>query len=74
MVKMVCARCGKEIEGTTYYTINIYAADINPKTEYTVYAETAIQNTQTNMLAMFNAQKHYCKDCKLAVEEFVKGT
>ena len=73
MVKIHCDRCGKEIEGTTYYTINICAEDINPKTEYTVYAETAFQNCNTAMEMLFNAKPQYCKKCKDEIEEVIKS-
>lgn len=71
MIKMVCDRCGEEIKGTTYYTIDIHGNDINPRTEYTVYAETAVQNVQTNLLSAFNARKQYCKECRDDIEEFI---
>lgn len=74
MIKMNCDRCGEEIKGTTYYTVSIYAEDINPRTEYSVYAETAFQNVATNTLAMFNAKPQYCKKCRDEIENFIKGT
>lgn len=73
MIKMHCDRCGKEIKGTTYYTISIYADDINPKTEYTVYANTAMQNMNTNMMALFNSKPQYCKDCRDEIEAFISN-
>ena len=74
MVKMYCDRCGKEIKGTTYYTINIYAEDINPVPVETVAYATVLQNVNTNISAMFNAKKHYCKDCRDKVEAFINNT
>jgi hypothetical protein len=71
MIKMYCDRCGKEIKGTTYYTISIYADDINPKTDYTVYTDTAIQNMSTNMMVLFNSKPQYCKDCRDEIEAFI---
>lgn len=68
MIKMHCDRCGKEIKGTTYYTISIYAEDIE-----TVAYATAVQNIQTNTLAMFNAKKQYCKDCRDEIEMFINN-
>ncbi len=72
MIKMVCDRCGKEIEGTTYYTVSIYAEDINPKTEYRVYVDTAIQNLNTAMISL-NTKPQYCKKCRDEIEEFIKN-
>jgi hypothetical protein len=74
MIKMHCDRCGEEIKGTTYYTISIYAEDINPKTNYTVYADTALQNTNTNMKMLFNAKPQYCKECRDEIEVFINNT
>ena len=71
MIKMICDRCGNEIKGTTYYTISIYADDINPKTDYTVYANTAMKNINTNMMALFNFKPQYCKDCRDEIESFI---
>lgn len=73
MIKMICDRCGEEIKGTTYYTISIYAEDINPTSAETVTYATAIQNTQTNILAMFNAKKQYCEECKNDIEYYIKN-
>lgn len=70
---MHCDRCGEEIKGTTYYTVSIYAEDINPKIEYTVYAETAIQNVNTNMKMLFNAKPQYCKKCRDEIEAFINN-
>ena len=73
MIKMHCDRCRKEIKGTTYYTISIYAEDINPTPGETVAYATAIQNIQTNTLAMFSAKKQYCKKCRDEIEEFINN-
>jgi hypothetical protein len=74
MVKINCDRCGKEIEGSTYYTISIYAEDINPAPAKTVAYDTAAQNFYTNTLAMFNAKPQYCKKCKDDIEAFINNT
>ena len=74
MIKMHCDRCGEEINGTTYYTISIYAYDINPKPAETVAYATAIQNFETNTLAMFNTKPQYCKKCRDEIENFIKRT
>lgn len=73
MIKMICDRCGKEIEGTTYYTVSIYAEDINPTSTKTVTYTTAVQNVNTNMKALFNSKPQYCKKCRDEIEEFIKG-
>ncbi|MBO5828807.1 MAG: hypothetical protein J6R59_10220 [Paludibacteraceae bacterium] len=71
MIKMHCDRCGEEIKGTTYYTIRIYGNDINPKNDYSVTTATAIQNSNTNLMALFNAEKQYCEDCKEDIEYYI---
>ncbi len=71
MIKMICDRCGKEIEGTTYYTVSINAADINPKPEYAVTSTaTAVQNL-ANAFSVINAKPQYCKRCRDKIEEFI---
>ena len=71
MIKMICDRCGKEIEEATYYTVSIYAEDINPKPEYAVTtAATAIQNL-SNAFTVFNAKPQYCKKCRDEIEAFI---
>lgn len=71
MIKMICDRCEREIEGTTYYMVSIHAADINPKVDYRVSAETAVQNVNTNVMALFNAKPQYCKKCRDEIEAFI---
>lgn len=71
MIKMVCDRCGKEIEGTTYYTVSIDAKDINPRVERTVSMATGIQNL-SNAFSVLNARPQYCKKCKDEIENFIK--
>lgn len=73
MIKVYCDRCGEEIKGTTYYTINIYAEDINPAPVETVAYATAVQNIQTNTLMMFNVKKQYCKKCRDEIEKFINN-
>lgn len=72
MIKMICDRCGKEINGTTYYTVSIGAADINPKVEYTTSASTAIQNL-SNAISALNVRPQYCKDCRDKIEAFINN-
>lgn len=71
MIKMICDRCRKEIEGTTYYTIRIHADDINPKQDGTIALATALQNLDTNTSVLFNAKKQYCEKCKEDIEAFI---
>ena len=44
MKRYICSRCGKEIEGNTYYTIDIYDHDINPTNDNRVAANMTTQN------------------------------
>lgn len=71
MIKIVCDRCKNIIEGSTYYTINIYGHDIEPKNDGTVSAKTACQNAYTNSLEIFRSQRHYCEDCKNIIERIM---
>lgn len=67
---MICDRCGNEIKGTTYYVFKVYGKDINPQPEYTTTCASATQNIITGSLAMLNAEKQYCKECKEDIEKF----
>lgn len=70
MIKMHCDRCGEEIEGTSYYTIDINAMDINPKNGPTVTMSTAIQKL-ANAMSVVNGKPQYCKKCKDDIEKFI---
>ncbi len=71
MIKMFCSKCGKEIKGTTYYTINIVAKDIDPVNDYETYVNTYSYNVKQSMLKAFVKEKHYCEECKDKVEAFL---
>lgn len=73
MTKMFCDRCGEEIEGTTYYTISIYAEDTNPIENMNSYT-TAIQNLNENWSRVFGQKKQYCEKCKNEIEKFIDRT
>ena len=71
MIKMFCDRCGKPIEGTTYYTANIVAKDIEPVSNYEACADTYAYNLSQGLLKALTKEKHYCKECKDEVEAFL---
>ena len=54
---IICDRCRKKVEGSTYYTIDICAHDINR--DYGTSIETATHNT--NRIA--KGDTHLCSDC-----------
>lgn len=70
MIKMHCDRCGEEINGTTYYTVSIYAEDINP-IESMKSMSTAIHNLSEGMGKILSQKKHYCEECKKEIEKFI---
>lgn len=71
MNKKICDRCGEEIEGTTYYTVNIYGHDINPTNDTRVCMDTAIQNLSEGMKKVNNPERCYCKHCKSEIEMYI---
>ncbi len=73
MIKIHCDRCGKEIKGTTYYTISIHADDINPSLDYSKSLTTALQNFKTNSSALFKTEKQYCRKCIDKIENFINN-
>ena len=70
MRQFVCDRCKKPIEGTTYYTIEIYGHDIKPTNDGRQSMTTAAQNALSNACKMFNNEKHYCKKCRDQIVAF----
>ena len=76
MVKLHCDRCGKEIVGKHYHTINIYKEDINPKHTITDYAEalsSVASSLQENLLAKLNSYKMYCDECIDDIKYFINN-
>ena len=74
MIKIICDRCGKEITGPTYHTINLYSYDTKPQYDYYATA-TSICNSSSrqDILATLNCTPIYCKECTDAIEKFIKG-
>lgn len=70
---VICDRCGEKANscGTSYYTIGIYAHDINPSIDWSVSSDTAAQNVNENMNKIFGKERHYCKKCKEKIEKFM---
>lgn len=72
MNKVFCDRCGKEcIEGSAYFTIDIYGFDTNPTNDGRTSLDAATQNIATNVAKFTGTQKHYCKQCKDEIEQFI---
>ena len=71
MNKKICDRCGEEISGTTYYTIDIYGQDINPTNDDRVSVTTAGQNIYENMRKIQFPERCYCNNCKSDIESFI---
>ena len=74
MNKVFCDRCGREcVEGSAYYTIDIYGFDINPTNDGRVSLDAATQNIATNSNKVFGKERHYCKKCKDEIAQFMCG-
>ena len=72
MEKVFCDRCGQEcIEGSAYFTIDIYGFDTNPTNDGRTSLDAAAQNIATNVAKFMGTQKHYCKKCKDEIEQFM---
>ena len=71
MVKMYCDRCGEEIKGTMYYTVNISTDDINPNMSEAYTYLTSIQNVATNTLSLFGSKNQYCNKCIDEISAFI---
>lgn len=68
MIKRICDRCNKEIQGN-YWTIDIYE-----KEDYTKRVSTmgAVNNMSQNLNKIFNKEKEYCKECIEEIEKVIK--
>lgn len=77
MVKIYCNRCGKQITGEHYYTINIGKVDINPKYDYSITAcassLSSIHIVEQSPYEKLSSQVMYCENCKEQIEEFIDG-
>lgn len=74
MVKIFCNRCGREIIGDHYYTINIYSYDVHPKpADYVTSADcaNAYSKYDNDILARLNRIEMYCPDCIESIKEFI---
>lgn len=72
MNKVFCDRCGQEcIEGSAYFTIDIYGFDTNPTNDGRTSLDAAAQNIATNVAKVMGTQKHYCKKCKDEIEQYI---
>lgn len=65
MIKRICDRCEKEIQGN-YWTISIYEKEDSTNR---VSTAGAANNIRQNMNKLFNKEKEYCKEC---IEEIRK--
>lgn len=72
MFQYVCNRCKKPIEGSTYYTVDVYGHDINPTNDGRDSTTTYMQNLNEGMSKMLCGEKHYCEECKNKIEDFLK--
>ena len=68
---VTCDRCKKKCEGTTYYTLNINAHDINPTNDGRVSFETLANNTYVFAMTAFGSKKHYCENCIKSLGEYM---
>ena len=68
---MICDRCGRDISGTTYYTVDISAEDIRPTYDGTRSASTATANCKENLNKLLGAKRQYCKGCIDQIKAFI---
>lgn len=70
-IKILCDRCGKDIENNTYYTI-----DIGPRSVMSIYgisfdgAATNIINNLTSSLS----KACYCKQCIDSIRAYIRDS
>jgi hypothetical protein len=67
-IKIVCDRCGKDIEDNTYYTIDIGARSVMPI--YGISFDGAATNIINNLTSSLN-KACYCKWCIDSIKDFI---
>ena len=75
MIKKIvyCDRCKREITGSAYYTVDIYAEDLVDSKDGRQSLETGSQNFVTNFAKVFGENKQYCASCVNKLERFLIG-
>lgn len=75
MIKKIvyCDRCKREITGSSYYTVDVYAKDLVESKDGRQSLETASRNVATNFAKVFGKNKQYCASCINKLERFLIG-
>ena len=71
-IKIVCDRCGKTINGTTYYTFDIHAEDVRPIYGISSF-DTVVTNATTSIQYMVDNKPCYCKQCVESIQNFINN-
>ena len=67
---VICDRCRRKCEGSTYYTIDISATDVISTDDGRVSCKTASHTMNDTLKKMHGYIRHYCENCKNAIVEF----
>ena len=68
---VVCDRCGKEINESTYYTIDINGNDVHPSKDGRVSLKTMCQNNETLYKKISGTERHYCSECVKDISDYI---
>lgn len=68
MIKRICDRCNKEIEGN-YWTIDIYEKEDNIRR---LTMNGAVNNVKQNLDKALNRKKEYCENCIDKIKEVIE--
>ena len=68
---VVCDRCGKEINESTYYAIDINGNDVHPSKDGRVSLKTMCQNNKTLCKKILGTERHYCSECVSDISNYI---
>ena len=68
---VICDRCGKEIDESTYYTIDINGNDVHPSKDGRVSLKTWCQNNKTLCEKVLGTERHYCSECVSDISNYI---
>lgn len=76
MIRITCNRCGKEIKGTTYYTIDIKDRGVcsscyEASSSWPYSAHATAPSVQSAFESIYG-QEHYCEECIDKIRDFIK--
>lgn len=68
---VVCDRCGKEINESTYYAIDINGNDVHPSKDGRVSSTTFCHRAKKVCEKLSGTEHHYCSECAKDISDYI---